>query len=222
MRRSAFFVLAAVAFDLGAVGNAFSGDLGRPPAYAPPPPPVYYGWSGCYAGLNAGGLWGHINGAADGSAGLTAGAQAGCNYQMNAFVFGGETDLQYTGLDGSHDELVGTTTIHEDFRSRWLATFRGRLGWLYNPTMLIYGTGGFAVANADATDSWGPGSVSDSTMHVGWTIGTGLEWMFAPQWSVKAEYLYVDLGHSTSTTPFSTIDHHPTENIVRVGVNYHF
>lgn len=222
MGRPAFFVLAA-SLSLGTVGSAFSGDLSRPPVYgAPLLPPVYYSWTGCYAGLNAGGLWGHVNDTMDGSAGLTGGGQVGCNWQMNAFVLGGEADIQYTGLDGSRDALVGTTTIHEDFRSRWLATFRGRLGWLINPSMLIYGTGGLAGANVDTTDSWGSSSVSVSTTRAGWTIGSGLEWMFAPQWSVKAEYLYVNLGHFTSTIPVSTIDHHPTENIVRVGVNYHF
>ena len=158
MRHPAVFVLAAAALSLGAVGSASSGDLGRPPVYgSPPPPPVYYNWTGCYAGLNAGGVW-SIN---DMTAGFTGGGQAGCNWQMNAFVLGGEADVQYTGLDGSHDALGGTTTIHEDFRSRWLATFRGRLGWLINPSMLIYGTGGLAVANVDTTASWDSGTASE-------------------------------------------------------------
>jgi outer membrane immunogenic protein len=217
MRHPAVFVLAAAALSLGAVGSASSGDLGRPPVYgSPPPPPVYYNWMGCYAGLNAGGVW-SIN---DMTAGFAGGGQAGCNWQMNAFVLGGEADVQYTGLEGSHDALGGTTTIHEDFRSRWLATFRGRLGWVINPSMLIYGTGGLAVANVDTTASWDSGTASDSTTRAGWTIGTGLEWKFTPQWSVKAEYLYVDLGHAT--TPVFDLDHHLSENIVRVGVNYHF
>jgi len=71
--------------------------------------------------------------------------------------------------------------------------------------------------------------VSGSTTRQGWTVGGGVEWKFAPRWSVRAEYLYVDLGtFSTTSTnslnPTATVihDHHLTENIARVGVNYHF
>ena len=161
---------------------------------------------------------------------------------MNQFVLGAEADIQYTGLDESRDVSVlvpgvgtGTEIYHEDFRSRWLSTFRGRLGWLLNPTLLIYGTGGLAVANVETTDSvllvnGRNNTVSDSATRTGWTVGGGVEWMFAPQWSVKAEYLYVDLGSFSTTsvnsdpTVTATInhDHHLTENIARVGVNYHF
>jgi outer membrane immunogenic protein len=124
--------------------------------------------------------------------------------------------------------------FHEDFHSRWLATFRGRLGWVVNPILLIYGTGGLAVAQVGTTDSVVASStsfntVSASTTRTGWTVGGGVEWMFVPRWSVKAEYLYVDLGSFSTTSVLSTDprgtivhDHHLTENIARVGLNYHF
>jgi len=235
------------------------------PAYAPPPVSVNQ-WTGCYVGLNAGAVWGRMNddwtpnpagfpnsaqlsrvqttgsGSLDGT-GFTGGGQIGCNWQMNQLVLGAEADMQYTGLDESRDVTVllpgvgtGSETYHEDFRSRWLSTFRGRLGWLLNPTWLIYGTGGLAVANIESTDTvllvgGTTNTVSGSSTRAGWTVGGGVEWMFAPQWSVKAEYLYVDLGsfsttsvNSDPTHPNTTInhDHHLTENIARVGVNYHF
>ena len=104
MRRTAFFVLAA-SFSLSAVGIAFSGDLSQryaPPAY-PPPQPVY-DWNRCYGGLNAGGVWSPGIDAF----GFTGGGQIGCNWQWyNSFVWGGEADLQYTGLDG---RIIGMTT----------------------------------------------------------------------------------------------------------------
>ena len=68
----------------------------------------------------------------------------------------------------------------------WFGTVRGRLGYLITPTLLIYGTGGFAYGQVDA---WG-----FSSTHTGWTAGGGVEWMFAPHWSAKVEYLYVNLS----------------------------
>jgi outer membrane immunogenic protein len=75
-------------------------------------------------------------------------------------------------------------------------------------------------------------AASSSSTKAGWTVGGGVEWAFAPQWSVKAEYLYVDLGSVSYTSadsnpgvfPLATIvhDHSFTENIARLGVNYRF
>ena len=264
MRRLSLALVSTVS-ALAFTHIASAADLPRKaPAYTPPPPPVY-SWTGCYVGLNAGGVWGHMQDdwtpnpagfpasgpavQADGStsmdgSGFTGGGQVGCNYQLNQFVLGAEADIQYTGLDESRDAFfpaaggIGAITIHESFNSKWLATFRGRLGWLVNPAVLIYGTGGLAVANVDTTDSaffaasGTNNTVSESTTRAGWTVGGGVEWRFAPQWSVKAEYLYVDLGSFSTTSansnpalfPLATIDHdhHLTENIGRVGVNFHF
>ena len=206
MRRTEFFVLAVAAFSLGAVDNASSGDLGRRQVYAPPPAPVYYPdpWTGCYGGLNAGGVWSPGIDAF----GLTGGGQVGCNWQWNtSIVWGGEADIQYTGLDGSRDVFAPGASAHESFRSRWLATFRGRLGWLVTPNMNFYATGGLAVANVDTTSivtfNGNTNNMSDSTTHAGWMLGGGLVGMFAPRWSVKVEYLYVDLGHVSNALPIS-------------------
>ena len=224
MRRTAFFVLVA-SFSLSAVSSAFSGDLSQrvyaPPAY--PPQPVY-DWNRCYGGLNTGGVWSPGIDAF----GFTGGGQVGCNWQWyKSFVWGAEADLQYTGLDGSRDVLAPSASAHEDFRSRWLATFRGRIGWLVTPDMNFYATGGLAVANTDTASTVNingtTSNVSGSTTHAGWTLGAGLEWMFVPQqWSAKVEYLYVDLGHASNPLPISNNNLSLTENIFRIGVNYHF
>jgi outer membrane immunogenic protein len=94
------------------------------------------------------------------------------------------------------------------------------------------------------------GSGYYSNVQVGWTAGGGAEWMFMPNWSAKVEYLYYDLGTNNlniNTSAFSlgagavvpgtsssssaatgtglftgsTINGHPTGNLVRAGVNYH-
>jgi outer membrane immunogenic protein len=232
-----------------------------PPAYGP----IYggralYDWTACYVGLNAGGVWGRVrndwssNSEIDpavvssvqtkdiDASGFTGGGGVGCNWQVTTVVWGVEADFEYTGLDESRDLFVPATAIgpalqfHEDFSSKWLATFRGRLGWLATPFVLLYATGGLAVANVETADSLINGSnpaeffsVSGSETRAGWTVGAGAEWKFAPHWSVKAEYLFVDLGqfHTTSADsldPSATIDHdhHLTENLVRAGVNFHF
>jgi outer membrane immunogenic protein len=226
MRRTAFFVLAA-AFSLGAVDSASSGDLGQryapvaPQAYTPLPD--YYRWTGCYGGLNAGGIWSPGIDAF----GFTGGGQVGCNWKLSTlFVWGGEADLQYTGLDGSRDVFAPNASAHENFSSRWLATFRGRFGWLASSNMYFYGTGGLALANVNSASTVNfngtINNVSDSTTHAGWTLGAGLEWMFIPQWSAKVEYLYVNLGHASGALPISNNDLSLTENIFRIGINYHF
>ena len=87
-------------------------------------------------------------------------------------------------------------------------------------------TGAFACATCipaantvNLTDNW----------QVGWTVGAGVEWRFAPQWSVKAEYLYVDLGNISSTINYNygpssslTSTYNERDNIVRAGINYKF
>jgi outer membrane immunogenic protein len=90
--------------------------------------------------------------------------------------------------------------------------------------MYFYATGGLALANVSTASSVNGiiNNVSDSTTHAGWTVGAGLEWMFAPRWSAKVEYLYVDLGHATNPLPISNNDHSFNENILRIGINYHF
>ena len=228
MRRTEFFVLAVAAFSLAAIDSACSGDLpSRAPVYAPSAPalPTFDDrWTRCYGGLNAGGVWSPGMDAF----GFTGGGQVGCNRLWNRLVWGAEADLQYTGLDGSRDVLAPSASAHQDFRSRWLATFRGRFGWLVTPDMNFYATGGLALANVNTASSVNfngtISNLSDSTTHAGWTVGAGLEWMFpfAPRWSAKVEYLYVDLGHATNPLPISNNELSLTENIFRVGINYHF
>jgi outer membrane immunogenic protein len=230
MRRTEFFVLAVAAFSLGAVDSASSGDLPQPRApLAPsvPVPPFAYRWEGCYGGLTAGGVWSPGIDAF----GFTGGGQVGCNWRpwsSSPFVWGGEADLQYTGLNGSRDVFAPSASAHQDFRSRWLATFRGRAGWVAIPNMYFYATGGLALANVDTASTVNLNgtinNVSDSTTHAGWTLGAGLEWMFVAggPWSAKVEYLYVDLGHASTPLPISNNDRSITENIFRIGINYHW
>jgi outer membrane immunogenic protein len=188
------------------------------------------------------------------STGFTGGGQVGCNYQTGFLVFGVEGDINYTGLNGSRTAVsLGNTNggpativpgnITESFSSHWLSTIRGRLGFA-SGHWLFYGTGGLAIANVSFADQicFPTAAVpicntaASSTTRLGWAAGGGIEWMFAPGWSAKAEYLHADLGSvsyaslatgiGTGATPFpgATIQHghNLTEDLVRVGVNWHF
>jgi outer membrane immunogenic protein len=106
---------------------------------------------------------------------------------------------------------------------------RGRLGAAWSG-WLIYATGGYAYGRieTDAVAAAGP-AVAVFSLHEtrnGWTAGTGIEVAFAPGWSAKLEYLYLDFGHRSSTLGFVplpvTDGARLAMNVVRAGVNYRF
>jgi outer membrane immunogenic protein len=183
--------------------------------------------------------------------GFTGGGQVGYNWQSGKFVGGIEGDINYLGInDGSSINrplaapLVGNYIHSETDKLQWFGTFRGRAGFTVTPSFLVYATGGLAfggVKSASATSFAATTDTYAGTLdetRVGWTVGGGGEWMIAPKWSIKAEYLYVDLGKTGYTqactapgictsppqvSPASyQTDLRVRENIVRVGVNYHF
>jgi len=104
-----------------------------------------------------------------------------------------------------------------------LATVRGRVGVAFEQ-VLLYGTGGFALADAKLSASAFGVGVSDSKTLTGWTAGAGAEWMFLPHWSLKAEYLYRSLSGATFFAQFPPGVPTGTLNINsgQFGVNYHF
>jgi outer membrane immunogenic protein len=194
---------------------------------------------------------------------LVGGVEVGYNWQFAAtWLLGLEADIQGIAGSGGPSALSNvvprdavhfpgdnyTATISATDKVDWLGTVRGRLGFLVTPTWLIYGTGGLAdgsassstsitggeTPNTGATNIAGAGSLSST--RVGWTAGAGAEYMFLPNWTVKAEWLHYDLGSvsysngtmtsfvggvpafadvSSSTAKFSG-------DIVRGGINYKF
>jgi outer membrane immunogenic protein len=187
-------------------------------------------------------------------AGITGGGQLGYNWQSGPAVFGIETDLNFSSLTARDAvnrpllaPLVGNIAHTVNEQPDWFGTLRGRLGFTPAPMWLIYATGGLAYGQIGSTSSVAfqnpPGFNNDtyigalSTTRVGWTVGGGGEWAFGSNWSVKFEYLYVDLGNLSYTnacaTPTICVAGLPTpasyqtsltarENIARFGINYHF
>jgi outer membrane immunogenic protein len=182
--------------------------------------------------------------------GFTGGLTAGYNWQASNFVVGIESDFNYFGVKGSTSATAlypccapSTFTVNSSVSSDWLFTLRGRAGVLVTPALLLYGTGGLAVANVKAnylfTDTFSTAneSASISSTRYGWTAGVGGEYALMNGWSLKAEYLYVDLGRMSTTStnltgfgglavPFpANVFTHTVDlrsNIGRVGLNYKF
>jgi outer membrane immunogenic protein len=199
------------------VADGYAADL---PSPGPIPPAYYtpilnYDWSGFYVGINGGygfGKTNWINSALPfetgsfGTNGGLAGATLGINYQAGQFVYCG---------------LVTAGALCQT-QERWLATFRGRVGYAVD-RFLIFATAGGATGSV-WTGLVPPGTF-DISNNFGWTAGGGLEASITQNWSAKIEYLYLNLGNGVCPTncglavpvsvPFS-------ENLVRVGVNYKF
>ena len=192
---------------------------------APIPVAVAYNWTGFYAGIHAG--WGWGNGSFSGPPptrdfdvdGGLLGGQLGYNWQTNQFVFGVETDIAWSGIDGS--TRCGGIRCRID--NNWLGTTRARFGFAADRFMPFIAAGvAYGEVEANATGNRG----ADDT-RVGWTIGGGVEYALpAPRWTAKLEYLFVDLDDFACNRACGarrgpdnvSFDAH----IVRAGFNYRF
>jgi outer membrane immunogenic protein len=181
--------------------------------------------------------------------GFLGGGQLGYNWQSGNWVFGLEGDIDGASAKSSGIfpdcllppppvGLAPPLTLNAARELDWLGTVRGRIGYTPLAPFLVYATGGLAVGEhklgiglSDPTASPVANLFNEtSSTSAGWTVGAGAEWMFARQWSLKAEYLYVDLGNVSSTINYAygadssslTATVHDRDNIVRGGINYHF
>jgi outer membrane immunogenic protein len=235
--------------------------------------------------------------------GFIGGGQVGYNYQWGSnIVIGLEADIQGSGIRGRSNSvgIAGAGGAYGPYGELgapygnysqsgpagqtinagvdWMGTVRGRLGYLWTPTMLVYATGGLTYggvyANVAATSQQNGAAASGRTdlngnpinyitnqtfvgggqrsaTLVGWNVGGGLEWMFMPSWSLKAEAIYWNMGNqNVGTAAFASganfgssdgLNHYaagyyslnPAQIvggsrvnyqgvIARMGINYHF
>lgn len=202
----------------------------RMPAKAPPMMAPALNWSGFYVGVMGGYGWSDEARARVGGTVTTAttdelrggfvGGTLGYNWQMSQIVFGIEADAAWSDMRAA-DTLLGVTFTD---RIRSFGSVTGRLGFLADPSLLLYAKGGFAWAdNRIAATAAGVG-FAESNVHTGWTIGGGAEWMFAPKWSFKVEYMYADYGYENYLGTFAPggVDLAVTTHTVKGGINFHF
>lgn len=227
------------------LSSAFAADLPARLYTKAPPPNSLLDWSGGYVGLSAGGAFGRSNqtdqplgnpgggggggtgGAGDGSysvSGGLVGGTIGHNWQTGRWVYGFEGDYSWADISG-HSDICGPMTIAPHpcgTKLSSLGTLRGRLGYAVGAsgTWLLYGTAGAAVGEVRGWDSLRPASGGE--LRPGWTVGAGVETVVAPDWTVKVEYLYVDLGKAKLFDTFPAIPETVSfnANIIRAGVNY--
>jgi len=186
--------------------------------------------------------------------GFIGGGQIGFNWQWNKWlVLGIESDFQGSDIEG-HDRsnpifnTAGVAPFPDSFeeaheRMQWFGSTRGRIGISPWCRVLLYATGGVAYGSVDYSASLNFGPTPPRTFaypvdftetQVGWTVGGGFEYAIGHHWTVKAEYLYYDLGDADRTQNqlingvpqgppfFVNYNFETSGNIVRGGFNFKF
>lgn len=221
-------------------------------------PPVF-SWTGFYVGGNIGGAshdatthdvsgWGSSSTPSyvtpwfkSNNSNLSFGSQVGYNWQVSSIVFGAEADVTYIGASST---FIPANSVHTNCGTNcgvsatneltWVSTFRGRAGVAFD-RFLVYATGGLAVGHVNNHWGWGFQGFSDSQFdssenRAGYVFGGGIEAMLAPNWTVRAEAMHIDLGTSRSTISGQPVCCQPvglfttefknTANIGRVAFSY--
>ena len=149
----------------------------------------------------------------------------------SAFVLGLEADVDVLDYRATAPFPTFNGDLLTSLRNNVEGSVRGRLGIAFDRT-LIYATGG--VAFADYKTQYfaiipGFGNEEFSKTQVGWTVGAGLEYAIANNWSLRAEYRYTDFGTFTDpTTAFYIspavlyVRHSEIENRIQAGFSYKF
>lgn len=238
----------------GVTAPALAADLPTRPYYPPPIFAPVYDWSGFFFGANAGWAadakcWGVTNdfgipqvptanaGCSRGSGG-EVGGQIGYRWQWSYWVLGVEAQGDWSDLKGSRLSLVNALVTNQS-QVRGFGLFTGQVGYVWN-NALVYLKGGAAVTS-DKYDGMGTatGIVFDraSETRLGGTLGGGIEFGLAPNWSIALEYDHLFMGSANNTfistglgvnnraaagVPSRTINIGENVDIGTVRVNYRF
>lgn len=193
---------------LSMMGMAIAADFPPGNYYTAPAPLSAYSWAGPYLGANLGYEWGTVDNNPTKPSGLAGGVQAGYNWQRGNFVFGGETDFQFSAAED--------TLAPWQFSNPWFGTVRGRAGVAIG-NVLVFGTAGLAYGSLTADTA---ANLSETHDSLGWVAGGGVEVGFTPHWSAKAEWLYLDLADRAYSV--TGTNNGLAANLLRLGVNYRF
>ena len=235
-----------------AAGAAGAADLGTPYSKAPFSAPPAFSWTGCYIGTQSGIGSGHtkwkdvnVPGDIDGHGfGRTAttdqtggvyGGQVGCDYQFGQTYFGGPLVLGVQGqFSGStiastdQDQFNAPWSLHD--KIDWYASVTGRVGIAIDRFLPYVKAGAAWDHNKIDIENSGFTLGTPTTTRTGWTIGGGLEWAFAPSWSVFFETDYYDFSGKNVSLPGNAgsmngpfiINTKQTVETAVVGLNWRF
>jgi outer membrane immunogenic protein len=237
--------IAISALVMGSVSASAADLAARPYTKAPPMIAAMYDWSGFYIGANGGGGWSRScwdivpvagallpEGCHDAS-GAVAGGQLGYRWQAASWVFGLEAQYDWSDIRGSRVSqqfivVPGDATSNSRLRSFGL--FTGQVGWAWN-NALLYVKGGAAVTdNRFQHRVTATNAVFDSVSDTRWggTVGVGIEYGFAPNWSLGFEYDHIFMGDRTlnftnAAGALSTVDRIRQDvDLATVRLNYRF
>ena len=218
--------------------SAFAADIYRDDAgslkdsYAPG-----FSWTGFYLGANVGYAWGDVDissnddgfdetpgGISYEADGVIAGGQLGYNWQRGSFVIGVEGEIGYLGAEGD-ERIVASPSNFGDTEFGAYGVLAARLGYAVDRS-LFYVKGGWALASVE-TDAGDLNDASDRTKLdetlSGYAIGGGVEYALSQNWTVKAEYLYMNFGdENSSNIDGDNFEHEIDVHTAKVGVNYKF
>ena len=240
------FTQVSYRFDPDRTSPAKSGGLVLP-FFKAPVAPAAYSWTGAYAGIEGGGIWGNsyqigqlttggrhtadLTPSFDVSGGMVGGT-AGYNAQFNRiFVFGLEGDMSWVDASGSARQIAPFNTNQTaSTKELWLATARARLGVTPADRWLVYATGGLAAADVQADIAPSTFFTPEFYVRPGWTAGGGVEAAITGNWTAKIEYLYVGLENHAYYVPTPNLPNETNRaggipldnNIIRAGINYRF
>jgi outer membrane immunogenic protein len=105
--------------------------------------------------------------------------------------------------------------------NRALGSVTGRFGYTWGPA-LLYAKGGYAFRDNNLNVVSAAPVVVSGNHSDGYTVGAGLEYMFTPNWSAKAEYQYYNFGNTTVTSPPVSAGFRDDEQTAKLGLNYRF
>jgi outer membrane immunogenic protein len=208
-------VLAVLATSLTAFGATVrAADIADP----------VYDWSGLYAGVHAGYLWGNVdveeNGApaADGDIeGFVGGALAGFNFQHDIFVLGAEADFGWSSADGSG--AIAPPAVDYDYDLDWNAHLRGRVG-LAADNFLFFVAGGLALSEFHVREVGAPVDIGKT--YTGFSIGGGIEYAATENLLLRVEYLHDEFGRESYTVGADSYSADLDTDTVRAALIYKF
>ena len=186
-------------------------------------------WSGLFVGLTGGSAVGNTHAVGvlgtDGTVGIAAdgysvGGQVGYNWMVNPkWVVGVEGDISYLGI--KHSNLNYNNGAITGTDASWVATARGRIGYSTGPA-LLYATVGGAWVNVKDSLAWNTPTSSSKTLS-GYAVGGGIETVLKGAWTMKSEYLFIDVGHNNileSDGDYLRPSHQ--YHLFRTGLTYRF
>lgn len=201
--------VSVVAFQAAHAADAID-EIPQAPAAEYSEPVASGNWAGAYAGGTASWQRGDFNRQGDAKAnGLGGGVYGGYNMQSGQLVYGGETDLNYSGVDAERNGLKGKQGVN--------GSIRGRVGYDLNP-FLVYGTAGVAVANHELEGN----GTNDEKLAAGYTVGAGVETFVTDNITARVEYRYSDYQKRDFDLGTGAISKGFDDHSVKVGMGVKF